>query len=527
MRLLPAALILAAALPASAARSDDRPLDTRLYIEGVESIRKGNRVEGAKLLRRVFTEFPDSRHAAAALLRVADLIYPVRDWNGVGSASAAAVRKAAPLLERLADRYRSSREAPRALVRLGYLALEPANPAAGLEAACARFSDSARLYPDSDVAADASCGPAWCAALRARPERAADFFSRLLDEHPGSPLAAEALYRKGMALSRLDDPAEAMLTLQRLRATHPGSEPAARALDAITLIHRMRILPSLRRAAAGSRAPDGADGTRLFRYDAEYGAAVSSGDNGARRIRGSSDIVIDPHGRAVVASRRSPGVFRLDRRGAIRDRIDHPGPEFLAVGKGPAVYISGRRQIAVNTTNWSGAELKGSGGRSVGDFGPIALDPSGRVYLLDTSENAVLVYDQRRRLVGTLRPPPGRGGRFVDLAMGEDGAVYVLGARPATVAALHQGRPTSHVSLAVLGLAAPAALAVDALGDLFILDGKTGWVFVADPGGRRLAVVRPPEEATRRLGRASALAVDGRGRIYLCGRKTGQVVRFR
>jgi len=82
------------------------------------------------------------------------------------------------------------------------------------------------------------------------------------------------------------------------------------------------------------------------------------------------------------------------------------------------------------------------------------------------------------------------------------------------------------ISLAALGLEEPAALAVDALGDLFVLDGRTGWVSVADPQGKRIAVIRPSKEAQTRLGDPAAVAVDAIGRVYLSGRKTGQVVRF-
>ena len=545
-------LAVAAAPGTSAAPEDEKPLDARTYAQGLEAVRQGKREDAARILRKVFTDFPDSPYAPPAILKVAEMLYPVTSWEQVGSAPPAAIKEAGDLLTTLAQKYRSSREAPRALVRLGYLALEPANPKAELEEACSRFAASAQSYPDSDAADDAYLGSGICEALRARPARAADFFTRLLDEHPGSPLAPEALYRLGAALSHLGDPAEAMLALQEVRDRYPESRFAARALDRITLLHRLRLIPGLQvvpagavaagpgasgsataaLAATGSRGPGASAGSasrvvEIYRFDAEYGAPVAQQGAAALSFRGATDAAIDAQGLAVNASPKSPGVFRLDAKGRIQEKIAHPGPEFVAVGDGLAVYISGKEQIAVNTRNWSGPELKGIDGRAPRDFGPIALDPLGRVYLLDRSENALLIFDRGRRLTGTLRPAGGKEGRFVDVAMGEDGAVFVLDGRAKQVVEMHQGRETARTSLAALGLDEPVALAADALGDLFVLDGKTGWVTVGDPVGKKITTIRPERDALARSGDPSAVAVDAVGRVYLAGRKGSSVVRFR
>src|SRR5439155_1299249 len=162
----------------------------------------------------VFEDFPDSPYAPPAILKVAEMIYPVAAWDQIGSASPDAIKQAGELLAALAQKYRSSHEAPRALVKLGYLAIEPANPKADLDEAY-------------------------------------------------------------------------------------GGSPGGKGSDGLT-------------------------------------------------IRGASDIAIDAQGLAVVSSPKSPGVFRLDPKGRIQERIAHPGPEFVAPGDGLAVYISGRDQVAVN-----------------------------------------------------------------------------------------------------------------------------------------------------------------------------------
>jgi TolA-binding protein len=541
-----AALVLAAApaRPAGAApappaepagpATDDRPLDARIYAQGLEAVRQGRRDEAYKALGRVHKEFPDSPFAAPALLRQAELIYPANALDQIGAASPAAIREATEILTRLADKYRASREAPRALVRLGYLALEPANTKVDLDAACSRFAAAARVYPDSDAADDAYFASGVCESLRARDARAADVFARLLDENPASPLAAEALFRFGLALSHLGEPAEAMLALQSVRARFPDSRFAARALNRITLLHRLRLAPVLGAGKAAAPAGGLQAGEAVYRVDAQYGAAPPPKSRVASRDPGASgppvfgavtDIAIDAQGLAVVAAPRSGGVFRLDARGRVQDRIAHPAAGHVAAGEGLAVFISGGGQIAQNVRNWSGADLKGADGRAPRSFGPVAVDASGRVHLLDDRDNTLLIYDAGRRLVGTVRPT-GKDGRFVDVAADEDGGVYVLEARTNVVIVLHQGKEIRRVPIGALGLDEPAALAADGLGDLFLLDGKTGWVYACDPAGRRIAVIRTPRDVLGRLGEATALAVDPLGRVYLGGRRGGVLARF-
>jgi tetratricopeptide (TPR) repeat protein len=534
-RILPLLLLLSLASVRAGPdrdRDDDRPLDARLYAQGMEAARAGRRDEAGRILRRVFTEFPDSPYAPPAILKTAELFVPVSGWGQIGSASPQSVQQASELLKTLAQKYRASREAPQALVRLGYLGFEPAGPRLNLDEACGRFATAAQIYPDSAAADDALFGSGMCDLLRGRPARASEMFGRMLEEHPDSPLAAEALYRQGVALSLLDDAPEAMLLLQRVRQRAPDSRFAAQALDRLTLLHRMRLQPAIAAASGREGMPlpaetPSSEGTSLYRPDPDYGAEPRSAAGDAQAIRGISDLSIDAQGLIVAASPKTPAVFRLDGRGRIQERIDHPGPDHVAAAEGLAVFISGREQIAVNQRNWSGTDLRDADGHTPGDFGPIAVDTLGIVHLVDRRENAVLVYDRARRLVGAVRPPAGRDGRFVDIASGDEGGVYALDARARSVVVLAQGRETKRIDLTPLGVADPAALAVDGLGDLFVLDGGTGWIFVGDAQGKRLAVVKPSRAVTDRTGTITALEVDAQGRLYLAGRKSGAVVRLR
>ena len=531
-----------ASAPAATQPDDDRPLDARTFSQGIDAVKQGKRDEGIRILRKLSQDFPDSPFASQALLKAADLIYPVAAWDQVGSASSQAIKDASDLLLPLSQKYRSSREAPKALVKLGYLFLEPANPKADLDEACGRFATAAQVYPDSDSADDAYFGSGMCETLRGRPALAADFFARLMDESPASPLAAEALYRYGVALSHLDDPTEAMLALERVRTRYADSRFAPRALDRITLLHRLRVQPALLRAGAGPKQlspppaqkigpapPTAGPEPELFRLDATYGAPpatrAASTKSEDTTFRGASDIAVDAQGLLVLASPKTPGVFRLDPKGRVQERIPHPSPDYVAVGDGLAVYISGGGQIALNAKNWSGPDLKSYDGRPPREFGPVATDLSGRVYLLDPRDNVLLIYDRSRRLAGYIRPDV-KEGRFVDLAKNEDGGVFVFESRFKFALELTQGKTTRKVNLAGLGATEPVALAADGLGDLYLLDGRSGFVYVASPTGERITVIRPPKEALSRIGEASSVAVDAIGRVYVSGRKSPAVLRF-
>jgi len=525
----PAPSAAAPAKPASPAAVEDAPLDARLYSEAMAALGAGRRDEAGRTLRRIYTDFPQSPWAPAALLKSAEMVYPVTTWAQIGSASGTALQQAADLLSRLAQSYRASPEAAQALVRLGYIGLEPARVKADLDEACGRFATAMQIYPDSDAADDASLAAGRCDQLRGRPARASESFARLLAEHPDSPLAGEAMYRYGLALSRLDDPAEAMLALERLRMRAPDSPFAAPALDRLTLLHRLRLLP----ADAAPRAPSDAAGsaavidwTALYKVDPEYGAALAQGAGTAKAIRGINDLSVDAQGLLIAASPRTPAVFRFDARGRVQEQINHPGPDHVAAAEGLAVFISGKEQIAVNARNWSGADLPGVQGRPPADFGPIAVDAFGRVHLLDRRENAVLVYDRNRKLVAAARPPSGSDGRFVDVAAGDDGSVMALDARGRLVMVLSQGREVRRIDLAAAGIVEPASLAVDGLGDLYVLDARSGAVYVTDPAGKPLTVIRLPKDAAARVGEIGALAVDPQGRVYLGGRKSGLLVRL-
>jgi len=90
--------------PAAAQPDDDRPLDARTFTQGIDAVKQGKRDEGIRILRKLSQDFPDSPFASQALLKAADLIYPVAAWDQVGSASSQAIKDASDLLLALSQK---------------------------------------------------------------------------------------------------------------------------------------------------------------------------------------------------------------------------------------------------------------------------------------------------------------------------------------------------------------------------------------------------------------------------------------
>src|SRR5262249_32886895 len=67
--------------PAAPAQDDDRPLDARTFAQGMDAVRQGKRDDAIRILRKLGQDFPDSPFAPQALLKAAELIYPVAAWD--------------------------------------------------------------------------------------------------------------------------------------------------------------------------------------------------------------------------------------------------------------------------------------------------------------------------------------------------------------------------------------------------------------------------------------------------------------
>lgn len=194
---------------------------------------------------------------------------------------------------------------------------------------------------------------------------------------------------------------------------------------------------------------------------------------------------------------------------------------------------------------WSAA------GAYVGDGfdGPLALagtpgphGPSAPVYVADTRKHRVLAFDVEARVTGAILggpgEAPGRLGWPVALAFDSDGrTLYVAEEWNARVSAFDapSGRLLFVYRPDAPDVLAPGGLATTPQGDLLLTDRVAQRVVRLRPqrasDGRPRALARVEAFPTRfgadaMLTYPQALAVDARGRIYVCDRLDGRCARY-
>jgi|GEM_PF-2480616 len=169
------------------------------------ALRGSDKAAAKSLFEKVFTDYPDTRQAPAALLSYAYLV--VADDKVA----------AKPLFEKVFTSYPDAAEAPKALLSHASLILAGNKPLAEEE-----FRAVATRYPDSPEAPRGWLRVAYL-RLEAREPDAAMYFKLVADQYPGSVAAQEALFRLGRLSIRDKDYDKAETTLKEAEAV-PGSD---------------------------------------------------------------------------------------------------------------------------------------------------------------------------------------------------------------------------------------------------------------------------------------------------------------
>jgi TolA-binding protein len=491
-----------------ASRAQEAGIVEKLYENALQLLRGGKPNEALKGFQQIYDTYTEAPQAPDALYQAASYYYVTMDLSDLGTATRDQIQKAFPLFDRIRTRYGTSPRAPEALYKLGLLELEPDNPKASANAAYADFTSVANVYPGSPLVGPALFGAAMSEMRSGSYEAALQDFSTLLEQVPGFDDAPRAYLAYGYCQYRAGDFPRAMEEYQKLRDLFPGKPEAQTALERLTLLHRLRLLPSTGRPVTYSQ-------------DATFQGKL---DNlGLRTV---SSLAVAPDGTLLVADDKQGQVIRVDPRGHPSKAISFPGAQSVARGRRDALLVAGDGNILIGGKTLPLVRPDASSSRPIRDVPGLGVDRDGRIYVLDGKSDEVLLYGPAL----DFRAPVFRsaGGDLQDLKVGFDNQIYILDVRDKSINVVLDGKamPGFHLSDPPASISRPVAFTVDQLGDLYVCDADAGRVVVLDPTGKRVLATLGGDRGKGGLSAPEKIEVDREGRILVYDRKADAILRY-
>lgn len=374
------------------------------------------------------------------------------------------------------------------------------------------FERLIREYPASEFPA-----LAWRAAARVRlgdlrwragsHGLAAAAYTRVLDDEPLSEWTSRA--RLGLAVVAQSDGdwvAAADLMQRVLLATargdadadEAGAEEAARRL---TLLHRFPV-----RRLAGEPPWTSVHSVQVSGVRLDEPVAVAADSDGQL-------LVVDEGIPAVVlvdAERRQ--ATRLAYNEHARPWWGSDGLPYLPTRKAGVIALGGTRVGFLASEDGRAVPLK--------ELEAGTRTPAGRWYLIDAGPRRLLRFGSEGDYQGAASEP---GEEPVDLAMDTLGRLHVLDQEVGAVIRFHpDGRREGVV---VRGTwRRPAAVEVDALGNVYVLDRDAKTIDVYDAAGTRIERLGPVLPGGVELRGPRDISVDGSGQLYIADRSASVIL---
>lgn len=491
------AVALGLALVAAPAPAQ-QPAAQRLLREAARLAEGGSEEAALQELTLLVQQFPADRLAAAAWLRIAEL----RRARGERDAAAQA-------LGRLLGDHGRSAEAAAGILLQAEMAVDEAQGLADLSAARNAFRRVAllfgrELYPRLEARRAARIRSGEVALLLDDPDAAAAELLAALEDEPTDAADPVLAGRARVGLAR------AWIAAGQWTAAAAVLEEATRegAADDAWRARARRLASLLERRVLRPMS-----GQRPWLTSGRFPPA-------GLELRQPAGVAAAPDGRLLVIDEKLPLVALLDPRGQETARQplgDVTRPGWLASGQ-PFAVADGGVVLPFDATSYAfveprkSAPLKNLIAAQPGIFGDWFVAAKGWRSVIHAPAGR-----PSRELLAEGRP------EVVDLARGELGRVYVLDARAGQVVRL--GREGVGDVVVLTGdWKKPAALDVDELGYLYVLDRGERTVDLFAPGGQRLARVGPDLGNGLELRQPVDVAVDGAGRLFIADAKLPYVL---
>lgn len=513
-RVLAPAILLAVAVapaPAHAQGASASDLARRTFQNAEQLLRDGKADQALREFQQVVQGYPDSSVADDALARLGSWHYPSESISDLQKVPVAGQEAARPYFEQVREKYPQSDSAPYAYHKLGLLALEPRSPRRNLDEAYATFYGVVNIYPESPLVPAALLGAAVAEIGKRDYDRAILALDRAVQEEPGGRNGAEGQFLLGVANVRLGDDERAAEAFQACRLIEPDGEAARRSLDWLTLLHALRLRP-----AAGKEI--------VYERDPGFSVRLPEGED----LRGDLDLAVSPSGELVVADPRRASVMTFARDGT-RVRSD-PFEGIRSVGfdafGAPIVASSARIRIA--GVEFPAARRSGATVRPVEEPGGVWRSSRSETYVLDLKEGELLRYQDDPASPEVVHRNRDGGTRLAAMASGPEDRLVFADPKTRAVLVLREGKlsPTAAPGVGP-ALEEPIDVAVDPLGNIYVLDARQRAVFVLDAAGRKIAKIAPPAGSDGEMREPGAIAVGPRGEVYIHDRQLRTILRFR
>jgi TolA-binding protein len=363
---------------------------------------------------------------------------------------------------------------------------------------------------------------------------------RVVRLFPESQEADDALYQASIIHVALGEYGPALEKLQRLLLEFPESDLRERAqfeigncfmfMDNIVqaMVEFQRVRNYYPDSSAAQRALKRL--TLLYRlhYSEKAGMKTFSLDPGfafsGYKLDDPTYLVVGPGEKLLIADRGMDRILSLNIDTGEAETIRYAKPEMLQFGPGGALTVLSNRTLSVDNKRLDLVIGSGEAAQPLTNIEAFCYGPQGQCY----------VWDSRLQQIISFKPdlgiekeyPSGVFKEIRDLAVNSLGQIYVLEGRDRLLVKYEPGGKrlfTVGPKIGATEMRDPRYLAIDDANNLYILDRRERNVLILNPSGELITTLNYGDGVRDPRG----LAVDSSGRIYIADRRQNTVVRFR
>jgi TolA-binding protein len=452
------------------------------YDGAMKFLQERKYTEGVRDLKEIVQIYKESRVASSALLQLA--LY----YLDVAGDPAAALTHVDPLLKD----YDQSDAAPLARVLHGRITIAMSRSPASIESALADYGRVQNWYPHSDGVPIAQYYAGETLRVIHREDEAARFYRDASSGYPQSIWAARALLGEAQCLVRAGDIPHAMEALQQVRVRFATRPEAATAAAWNTILYRLYV-------RAGAHPPF------------EFRGKTVAGPGG--KLNDVLALALPPDGSVIAATRNV--VVRLDPSGRPQPVPGGAEPSAIAFDPSGNLLVASRGGVTLPGGKLLALGLPKPDGqrRELETIPGLAVSSVGVLLAIDRNAKTVARFSGDGRYLSSMNT----GGADRLIIDNTDTMALLLSDEPSMLLVDQEGKVVARIPKTGkrYQFDNPVDIAFDPFGHLYVLDRGLGAVMVFKADGAFVASFSIPQKTPGVFRRATALALDSAGRLYI------------